>query len=416
MRNAKKLLALVLALTLVLGMLPMASAQTVHTHGIEEYTEIELGETYVFEIAESGETVYVRYTPEVTAEYTFASSGADSALMIDPEGFLYDSEMNLLTKHSDNSAIDFNFTIVYTLEAGKTYVYAANLFSQYRAGVEFYVTLTADLPEEHNYVGTVTTEPTCTTDGVMTYTCAHCGDSFVGDNTAARGHAWSDWETITPATCIKDGKAQRSCTACGISETEIIHAPGHDWNGNQCGRCGVIRQTPFDDVEPGSFYETPVAWALDNGITNGIDATHFDPLGQCQRAQVVTFLWRAAGSPAPATPDNPFTDVKETDFFYKAVLWAVEQGITNGVSATEFGSYLPCNRAQVVTFLWRAQGSPAAGTSNPCTDVEAGTWYEMPVLWALDRGVTNGISATEFGVNAVCNRAQIVTFLYRAFN
>ena len=147
MRNASKLLALVLAFVMVLGIVPVASAQTVHTHGIEEYPEIELGVETVFEIAESGETVYVRYTPEVTAEYTFASSGANGAEMIDPEGFLYDSEMNLLASHSDNSGIDFNFTLVYTLEAGKTYVYAAKLFSTYRAGVEFYVTLTADLPE-----------------------------------------------------------------------------------------------------------------------------------------------------------------------------------------------------------------------------------------------------------------------------
>ena len=269
---------------------------------------------------------------------------------------------------------------------------------------------------DHSYTAVVT-KPTCTTPGYTTYTCTHCGESYVGDNTAARGHSWTDWQIITPATCTTNGKAQRSCTACGISETETIHAPGHDWNGNRCGRCGIVRQTPFDDVEPGSFYENPVAWALANGITNGIDAAHFNPLGQCQRAQVVTFLWRAAGKPEPTTTENPFTDVKETDFFYKAVLWAVENGITNGVSATEFGSYLPCNRAQVVTFLWRAQGCPVnASAANPFTDVEAGTWYEMPVLWALDRGVTNGISATEFGVNTICNRAQIVTFLYRAFN
>ena len=269
---------------------------------------------------------------------------------------------------------------------------------------------------DHDYKGVVT-KPTCTQPGYTTYTCTRCGDSYVGDNTAAKGHSWTDWQIITPATCTTDGKAQRSCTACGKVETETIHAPGHDWNGNQCGRCGIVRQTPFDDVEPGSFYETPVAWALDNGITTGIDATHFGPLGQCQRAQVVTFLWRTYGSPDPTTTECPFTDVKETDFFYKAVLWAVEKGITNGVSATEFGSYLPCNRAQVVTFLWRAQGCPVnASAVNPFTDVQAGTWYEMPVLWALDRGVTNGISATEFGVNTICNRAQIVTFLYRTFN
>ena len=118
MRNAKKLLALVLALTMVLGLVPMAAAQTVHTHGIEEYPAMELGETYVIEIAESGEVVYLCYTPAVTAEYTFASSGANMAEMIDPEGALYDSDMKLLAEHSDNDGVDFNFTIVHTLEAG----------------------------------------------------------------------------------------------------------------------------------------------------------------------------------------------------------------------------------------------------------------------------------------------------------
>ena len=172
---------------------------------------------------------------------------------------------------------------------------------------------------------------------------------------------------------------------------------------------------PFRDVPLDAFYEEPVLWALENDITTGTSATTFNPNGQCQRAQVVTFLWRAAGSPTPTTTENPFEDVKESDFYYDAVLWAVENGITNGVDATHFGPFVSCNRAQVVTFLYRAMQSPEiSGSDCPFTDVEAGQWYENAVLWAVENGITNGMSADTFGVDTVCNRAQVVTFLYRA--
>ena len=131
---------------------------------------------------------------------------------------------------------------------------------------------------------------------------------------------------------------------------------------------------------------------------------------------MVTFLWRAAGSPEPTTTGNPFVDVKETDFYYKAVLWAVEKGITNGLDATHFGPLSYCNRAQVVTFLYRSLGSPQTNAqSNPFTDVPDGLWFTAPVLWAVGKGITNGLSATTFGPESICNRAQIVTFLYRAY-
>ncbi len=124
-----------------------------------------------------------------------------------------------------------------------------------------------------------------------------------------------------------------------------------------------------------------------------------------------------AGSPVPPTDENPFTDVKETDFFYKPVLWAVNRGITNGVSATKFGSYDVCNRAAVVTFLWRAMGSPEPETNeNPFVDVKTTDFFYKPVLWAVENGITNGLDATHFGPGSPCNRAQVVTFLYRAYH
>ena len=190
----------------------------------------------------------------------------------------------------------------------------------------------------------------------------------------------------------------------------------HDWKGTCCQNCGAFRRNPFTDVPEDSWYIDPVLWALENGITTGATETTFNPNGTCLRAQVVTFLHRAEGSPAPSATENPFTDVKSTDFFYKPVLWAVEESITNGTSATTFGSYDNCNRAAVVTFLWRAAGCPEPETTeNPFSDVKPTDFFYKAVLWAVENGITNGVDATHFGPTQTCNRAQVVTFLYRAY-
>jgi len=173
----------------------------------------------------------------------------------------------------------------------------------------------------------------------------------------------------------------------------------------------------FSDVPADSFYAEPVEWALESGITTGATEKTFNPGGSCLRAQVVTFLWRTAGKPEPNGSRNPFSDAKTTDFFYKPILWAVENGITNGISADKFGSYDDCNRAAVVTFLWRAVGCPEPDdTPNPFVDVKTTDFFYKAVLWAVENGITNGIDATHFGPTAGCNRAQVVTFLYRAYN
>ena len=174
---------------------------------------------------------------------------------------------------------------------------------------------------------------------------------------------------------------------------------------------------PFTDVPAGSFYEAPVLWALENNITSGTSATTFSPGDACMRAYVVTFLWRAAGCPEPKSSANPFVDVAPGSFYEKPVLWAVENNITNGADATHFNPAGVCNRAQIVTFLYRAFGSPAVGTNDlPFTDVPAGSWCAAPVAWAVKNDITNGLSATSFGPETSCNRAQVVTFLYRAYN
>ena len=174
-------------------------------------------------------------------------------------------------------------------------------------------------------------------------------------------------------------------------------------------------KNPFRDVEKGTFYYDPVLWAVNHNpqITNGTGANTFSPDAACTRGQVVTFLWRAMGCPEPSNPANPFTDVSNGAYYYQAVLWANEKGITNGTSQTTFSPESPCTRAHVVTFLWRAHQMPAAGSSNPFADVFAGQYYTDAVLWAVSKNITNGIDATHFGPDDPCTRGQIVTFLYR---
>ena len=172
-------------------------------------------------------------------------------------------------------------------------------------------------------------------------------------------------------------------------------------------------RSSFVDVPSGSYYEDAVDWAVANGITTGTDAAHFSPDGICTRAQAVTFLWRVAGRPAPESRTMPFTDVPADSYYYDAVLWAVENGITKGTSSTTFSPDDTCTRAQIVTFLWRSEQSPAAGSSNPFTDVSADAYYADAVLWAVKEAITTGTTRTTFSPDAECTRAQIVTFLWR---
>lgn len=175
---------------------------------------------------------------------------------------------------------------------------------------------------------------------------------------------------------------------------------------------------PFEDVGVWDFFYEPVLWALDKGITNGTDATHFSPKKECTRADVVTFLWRTMGSPEPSSSSNPFTDVNAGTYYYKAVLWAVENGITTGASATVFNPKGICTREQVVTFLYRAVGEPSPGTSTcPFVDVSSSSFSYNAILWAVSQNppITTGTNATHFSPKNSCTRGQVVTFLYRAF-
>ncbi len=169
----------------------------------------------------------------------------------------------------------------------------------------------------------------------------------------------------------------------------------------------------FYDVPNGAYFYEAVKWAVDKGVTNGLSDTMFGPYESCTRAQIVTFLWRAAGSPEPKTASS-FTDVPANAYYAKAVAWAVENGITNGMTATMFAPDATCTRGQSVTFLHRALKGTASGSAN-FTDVKPDAFYADAVSWAVKNDVTNGTSNTTFSPNADCTRAEIVTFLYRAY-
>ena len=221
--------------------------------------------------------------------------------------------------------------------------------------------------------------------------------------------------SITPdkgyavAKVLVDGKsvgAVKSYTFKNVTKDHTIEAIFMKSNGNP--QTGV-----FVDVAEGSYYEEAIDWAVEKGITNGVSSNMFAPNDPCTRAQIVTFLWRAAGSPAPKSMSS-FTDVPADAFYAKAVAWAVENGITSGTGESKFSPNSTCTRAQAVTFLYRASGSPAVSGSAEFSDVATNAYYADAVAWAAKKGITTGIGGGLFGADSDCTRGQIVTFLWRA--
>jgi len=296
--------------------------------------------------------------------------------------------------------------------------------------------------KKHSYVGVVT-EPTCTAQGFTTYTCSECGDSYVDDYTDMIDHT----PVIDPAvkpTCSEKGKTEGShCGVCGYvikkqalistndnhtMEESIIKMPTYEEAGQLayictgCGKTDYVEipplnkplVNPFTDVTESDWFFEPVLWAVQEGVTGGKTETTFAPNEGCTRAQVVTFLWAANGKPEP-TSENPFTDVANDAWYLKPVLWAVEQGITTGVTATEFGPDQTCTRAQIATFLWAANGKPAVSGKSEFSDVADTDWYAAPIIWAKENDVTGGIGNGKFGPNDTCTRAQVVTFLKKVY-
>ena len=297
------------------------------------------------------------------------------------------------------------------------------------------------------------TDATCTAAATYYVQCDNCevvSDSKtvpVGD---ANGH--------TPAAAVEENRVEATCAAagsydevvyCSVCKAEIsrtqktIDKLPHDFGNNleYCANgCGTKNpnyvppynpphkpsvkpnptpskpetpENPFVDVKKDDYYYDAVIWAVGKGIAKGVTDTTFQPNASCTRAEMVTFLYRAAGSPEPTNKVNPFTDVAEDSYYYKAVLWAVEKGIAKGTSETTFSPNDTCTRGQTVAFFYRYANSPAVSGSNSFADVSETAYYYNATLWAMSEKVTEGTSATTFSPNDLCTRGQIVTFLYR---
>lgn len=226
---------------------------------------------------------------------------------------------------------------------------------------------------------------------------------------------------------------EATCETAGHvwSEWSLLVAPTETEPGMEsrtCSRCGeseirtsgftweeYLAQTDqlFSDVSHTDYFYDAVNWAVENGITMGTSDTVFNPYGTCTRGQAVTFLWRACGSEKATGAANPFMDVKKGSYCYDAVLWAYSNNITKGITDTLFEPDSCCDRGQIVTFLWRSAGEPTANDSGVFTDVGTSAYYYAPVKWAVENGITNGTSVTLFSPEAPCSRGQVVTFLYR---
>lgn len=212
------------------------------------------------------------------------------------------------------------------------------------------------------------------------------------------GYTFAGW--------FSDKALTKAVTSVKLTANTTVYAK---WTQN-----GGTAQNPFVDVKEGVYYYDAVLWAVEQKITSGTSATTFSPDASCTRAQMVTFLWRAAGSPKVENGKNPFVDMKADAYYYDAVLWAVEKGVTSGTSATTFSPDATVTRGQTVTFLYRNAGSPEVSGTMPFTDVEADAYYAKAVQWAVQQKITTGTSETTFSPMSDCTRGQIVTFLYRA--
>lgn len=343
----------------------------------------------------------------------------------------------------------------------KTDSYKKMLGHSYQGGICVRCGVLED--HKHDFKQTVTA-PTCISEGFTTYTCA-CGESYkknyvsalehkpelknekkagclkggyTGDEVCtvcgkvfkagsvilALGHS-TELRNKKAATCVNGGyTGDLVCVRCGdiIEQGKATAAAGHKFFGGKCSVCDAqesgsrpVEAKSFDDVIPGTFYYDAVMWAVKNNITKGTGASTFSPGDGCTRFQIVTFLWRACGCPTAATAAS-FSDVSPSDSFYEAVRWAVERGITNGTGGSSFSPYATCTRAQIVTFLYRAAGSPTVSSGIRFFDVAPNAFCRDAVAWATERGITKGTSDTTFSPDAACTRAEVVTLLYRTLN
>lgn len=271
---------------------------------------------------------------------------------------------------------------------------------------------------DHTPVDVEAKAPTCTEPGVTKGTvCSVCKKVLSAQETVpALGH---DPKLVNAkdATCTEAGyTGDKVCTRCNVTleKGKDTKALGHNFVNGVCSRCDAKQPgfMPFKDVTKGDYYDA-IMWAYTNDITKGTSTTTFGVNDGCTRAQIVTFLYRAAGEPEIKTTKCPFTDVQANSDYYKAILWAVENGITTGTSTTTFDPNAACTRAQIVTFLWRYAKSPVVSTLYSFNDVAKTDYYYNAVMWAVQNGITKGTGNGAFSPDATCTRAQAVTFIYR---
>jgi len=251
------------------------------------------------------------------------------------------------------------------------------------------------------------------------------GEGDIPDYNAAKDVPWSAWSGEVLTVELSSGLTAVGNNAfTGFAKLREVSYDSTLWkwqqmeigSGNEAlTDAKLITAEVFTDVLTADWFYGPVNWAVASNVTGGIGNGQFGPNNFCTRAQVVTFLYAAAGKPEVTTTENPFEDVADDAWYAKPVLWAVENGITSGIDATHFGPDVTCTRAQVVTFLYAAKSKPEITASSTFTDVADTDWYAKPVIWAKENDVTGGISATEFGPNQTCTRAQVVTFLYKVY-
>lgn len=255
--------------------------------------------------------------------------------------------------------------------------------------------------------------------------CAICSAYTVPESVKDIGTlAFADCSKLDAVIFLGDAPTIDTFSFSGVTATAYYPEDNNTWTeeylqdygGTLTWVAGLPEEPPtenFSDVSEADYFYAPVLWAFSEGITTGTTPTTFSPNNACTRAQIVTFLWRAMGEPEPRSNTTPFTDLNKNEYYYKAVLWAVEEGITTGMTATTFEPNRACTRSQAVTFLWRAAGCPATSAKNPFVDIPSKQWYTEAVLWAVEQGITTGMSADKFAPNDTCTRAHIVTFLYR---
>ena len=271
----------------------------------------------------------------------------------------------------------------------------------------------------HTVVVDAAVAATCTESGLTEGShCSTCNAVIKAQEVVpALGHK-PELKNAKAATCTEAGyTGDKVCSVCGVTveKGRELKALGHKFADGVCSECGAKDPSynPFKDISKDSYYYDAVLWAVANDVTKGTSATTFSPDEGCTRAQIVAFLYRAAGSPKVENVKNPFTDVSKNSEFYDAIMWAASEGITVGTSVTTFSPDEVCTRAQIVTFLYRASGDKVTAKAT-FNDVAADAWYAEAVTWAAANGVTEGTGANAFSPNLTCTRAQAVTLIYRA--